>query len=387
MPELRTTQPSAFLDHGLASIPRIIVVDDEPVNVRLLERVLTGAWPVDVLGLTDPREVMERVGSFGPDLVLLDLHMPHVDGWTLLEQLRRGSGDEFLPIIVLTADVTPEARRRSLESGATDLLTKPFDHSEILLRIRNILRTRALHLRVQGHAADLDRTVSARTTQLDATIEELRRVDTQRRALLTRLVDAEDRDRTRLAAEIHDDQIQHMTAVGIRLSALRADLAGDEVSTEAIGRLETSVADATRRLRQLLFELRPPSLDRDGLRVAILGYAEGDGSHGGQDVLIEDCLDEEPPPAPRAVAYRILHEVLARARKRGDARRVEVRLETRDAGIYARTIDEASLDPGPGPGVDLWIDPLRERAELAGGWLRTRTRDAGRGEVEFWIPI
>jgi signal transduction histidine kinase len=387
MHEVRGLQPPPALAHGLSTEPRILVVDDEPVNIRLLERVLARAWAADIRGVTDPRLAWETFDAFRPDLVLLDLHMPHIDGWTLLEELRRRSGPtDLVPIIVLTADVSAEARRRSLELGATDLLTKPFDHTEILLRIRNVIRTRALHLRIRDHAANLDRIVSERTVQLKSTIEELQRVDEQRRNLLARLVDAEERDRRRLAAEIHDDQMQHMAAVGMRVAALQGALAADPESSAALDRLQESIASATRRLRHLLFELRPPSLDRDGLRMAILEYAHGGDGDEGPAVTVEDHLDREPAPEARAVAYRILHEALANARRRGHARHVKVALDSREGGLLARVTDDGVVSATENDG-EVSTEPMRERAELAGGWLRIRGAPTGGTEVEFWIPV
>jgi CheY-like chemotaxis protein len=378
--------PSSTLEHGLPTIPRILVVDDESVNVRLLERVLAGAWTVEIVGITDPRQACERFDALRPDLVLLDLHMPHVDGWALLEALRRRTdADDPIPIIVVTADVSPEARRRSLELGATDILTKPFENMEILLRIRNVMRTRALHLRVRDHAAHLDRVVGERTQELGTTIEELRRVDEQRRNLLARLLEAEERDRIRLAAEINDDQIQHLAAVSMRLTTLRSTFPATRETTEALDRLQESVASATRRLRHLLYELRPPALDRDGLKMAILQYARGDGRAEPQSVTVDDLLDREPPPAARAVAYRILHQSLAIARRTRPADHLRVSLRSKDGGLLARVSGPRDgSGAGPDDGLDS-LDPMRERAELAGGWLTTRQGDADT-EMEFWIP-
>jgi DNA-binding response OmpR family regulator len=379
----QTPAPSSTPEHGLTTVPRILVVDDEPANVRLLERVLATAWTAEIAGVTDPRQAGERFDAFRPDLVLLDLHMPHIDGLTLLEMLlQRTSPDDPIPIIVLTADVSPEARRRSLELGATDLLTKPFDHTEILLRIRNVLRTRALHLRVRDHAADLDRMVGERTAKLNATIGELRRLDQQRRDLLGRLVDAEERDRMRLAAEINDDQIQHLAAVSMRLATLRGGLSANDEAAQALDLLQESVASATRRLRRLLFELRPPSLDRDGLRMAILEYARGEEREESQLVTVEDLLDQEPPGAVRAVVYRILHQALAISRRSGPNDHLRVSLRTKDAGVFARV---SGVGESSGDALDS-TDSMRERAELAGGWLKTRHADSGNTEIEFWIP-
>lgn len=134
----------------------ILVVDDQEANVRLLERILAGDGHAAVRSTTDPRRVEAMIAEECPDLVLLDLHMPHLDGFALLERLepiRREEG--YLPVLVLTADVDPAARRRALELGASDFVTKPFDAAEVVLRCRNLLRTRQLYRKVAAQERSL----------------------------------------------------------------------------------------------------------------------------------------------------------------------------------------------------------------------------------------
>jgi len=127
---------------------RILVVDDERVNVVLLERILEQDGYRNVKSTTDSYQAAALYDEFEPDLVLLDLHMPGLDGFAVMEQLAgRISGDSFLPILILTADIRPEVKRRALSAGAKDFVTKPFDRTEVLLRIQNLLETRFLHLR------------------------------------------------------------------------------------------------------------------------------------------------------------------------------------------------------------------------------------------------
>jgi putative two-component system response regulator len=142
--------------------PRILIVDDEEPNVRLLERMLRRAVPAaELLSTTDSRTVTAMYTEFKPDLILLDLRMPHMDGFAVLEALQPLiSRDSYLPILVLTADVTPAAKQRALSSGAKDFLTKPFDPTEVILRITNLLETRALHV-------ELEDRVRARTRELE----------------------------------------------------------------------------------------------------------------------------------------------------------------------------------------------------------------------------
>lgn len=137
---------------------RILVVDDEEANVDLLEQMLARAGYQHVVSTTDPRRVLALYREHQPDLILLDLLMPYLDGFEVLNRLQTEIPvDAFVPILVLTAVITPEAKRRALDSGATDFLTKPFDHIELLLRIRNLLRTRTLSLQQQAQVARLER--------------------------------------------------------------------------------------------------------------------------------------------------------------------------------------------------------------------------------------
>src|SRR4051794_14032146 len=106
---------------------RILVVDDQDANLRLLERILKQAGYRGYRSLSDSREAIPCFLELQPDLVLLDLMMPHLDGLAVLEQLRPLTRDTYLPVLVLTADVAPEARRRALNAGAKDFLLKPFD--------------------------------------------------------------------------------------------------------------------------------------------------------------------------------------------------------------------------------------------------------------------
>src|SRR5438128_1583918 len=116
---------------------------------------------------TDSRRVLELYRSTRPDLIVLDLMMPHLDGIAVLEQLRAEiPADAYVPVLVLTADATLEAKRRALASGARDFLTKPFEQFEALLRIKNLLETRQLHVALEQQNRSLEETVRQRTERL-----------------------------------------------------------------------------------------------------------------------------------------------------------------------------------------------------------------------------
>ena len=124
---------------------RILIVDDEPTNVLLLESMLADTAG-EIRGLTDSRQVEHVFAEFEPDIVLLDLHMPDPDGLEVLRRLRSARTSlGFLPVIMLTGDTGKVARNAALILGADDFLTKPLDRNEVVLRVRNLLRTRQLY--------------------------------------------------------------------------------------------------------------------------------------------------------------------------------------------------------------------------------------------------
>ena len=130
-----------------------MVVDDEPQNVRYVIDVLTWAGYENVEGLTDPIEAVNRFPDYQPDLVILDLLMPGMDGFDAMEAMREHlPSEEYLPFVILTSDISSESRRRALSSGAKDFLTKPMSPTEVRLRVENLLETRMLYLELSAQS-------------------------------------------------------------------------------------------------------------------------------------------------------------------------------------------------------------------------------------------
>ena len=159
---------------------KILIVDDEPANVQLLEMLLGHGGLLNFRSTTDSRNVITLCREFEPDLIMLDLTMPYFDGFDVMAQLKDLIPQHsYVPILVLTAIVTPEAKRRALSAGANDFLTKPFDGGEVLLRTRNLLQTRHLHNELRVHNATLESTVKERTRELEDAFVELRAAQQQ----------------------------------------------------------------------------------------------------------------------------------------------------------------------------------------------------------------
>ena len=199
---------------------RVLIVDDQEANVRLLRRLLGEAGYTAVASTMDPLQVCAMHRQHDYDLILLDLQMPTMDGFQLMAALKAGTADDYLPVIVLTAQ--PGHKLRALQSGAKDFISKPFDLLEVKTRIRNMLEVRLLYRKLEAHNALLEKTVAERTA-------ELRESEARFRAL------------TNLASDWYWEQDEHgnftkvsgpvLEMLGLRVPPLEGDPAAAEPET------------------------------------------------------------------------------------------------------------------------------------------------------------
>jgi len=195
----------------------LLLIDDNVDNLKLLERMLEWAGYANTRSCTSAREGLELLDTFHPDLIILDLMMPVMDGYAFLEKVREHACEEsFLPILVFTADLTPEARTRALELGAADFLTKPGDALEIQLRIRNFLRMGRMHSELRDQNRQLEVKVKQRTEHLEIA---------RREAVETLANTCEYRD---------DDSGAHARRVGDLSAGIAAELGLEPDAVEAI---------------------------------------------------------------------------------------------------------------------------------------------------------
>jgi putative two-component system response regulator len=160
---------------NVAKDARILIVDDRATNIGMLSQILGRAGYAICISITDPVEGVEKFADLQPDLLLLDWHMEPISGLDFIQALKsRIPADELPPVLVLSADSTTGTRREALAVGATDFLSKPFDPTELLLRIRNLLRMRQLNRKLEEARRDLETQVRERTDELKNTLAELR---------------------------------------------------------------------------------------------------------------------------------------------------------------------------------------------------------------------
>lgn len=166
----------------------ILIVDDQEANIDVLEGLLLIQGYLNIKTTTDPRNVVSLLSSFQPDIILLDLAMPHLSGFEVLEQIKEIVPIAYyLPILVLTADITLEARERALSNGAKDFLVKPFDLTEANLRIHNLLETRYLYQQQENQNHILEEKVKERTKELVIAKEKAEESDRLKTAFLNNI--------------------------------------------------------------------------------------------------------------------------------------------------------------------------------------------------------
>ncbi|MGH2654474.1 MAG: PAS domain-containing sensor histidine kinase [Actinomycetota bacterium] len=288
------------------------------------------------------------------------------------------------------ADLIDRGRRTP---GFTPTVTIRIRHADGGWRViegigENLLNDPAVEGIVVNARDVTDRTMAEQG--LHRSLGVLRRSDQERRRLLGHLVSAQEDERSRIAAEIHDDSLQVMTAVGMRVETLARGLE-DPAAREEMMRLQETVALSVQRLRKLLFDVRPPALDREGLTAALrlaLNQLRMDTSIEWE---VRSTLAAEPPGSLRTILYRIALEAINNIRKHARASRVDLELEERDGGVRMAIRDDGAgflaerlEEDVPG---SLGMMTMRERAQLAGGQIHIDTAPGKGTAIVAWIPL
>ena len=289
-------------------------------------------------------------------------------------------------------DAVVEENRRSNEVGDRFFAEyRMFAKDGHLVWIRDeavpVLDDQGRPMHWQGVMLDISAQKDAED-KLRWSLDVLRKTIQQRRELAQRLEHAQEEERRRIAADIHDDPIQVMSAVDLRLQTLARS--GQVMAPRELMELHEIVGRSIDRLRSLLFELRPGALDREGLVVALRQYLEHTARETGWAVEVVDGLTGEPAPDLRATLYRMAQEAVTNARKHAAAGRVTVAVATVGDGVEVGVRDDGSgFDPSkveePRPG-HIGLSTMIERAELVGGWCRITSAPGEGTLVECWLP-
>lgn len=209
----------------------------------------------------------------------------------------------------------------------------------------------------------------------------------ERRRLFDHLVQAQETERRRIAWDVHDDSIQAMVAVGMRLELMAERV--PEAHAAELRRLDTTVREAIARLRSLTFRLHPPGIDRHGLVEGLSSHLDDVvRSSWGMACSFEHQLEREPTAETAITIFRVVQEALLNVNKHARASRVDVRITSADGGLLTRVIDDGTGEPRSEDGTreHFGVIEMRERAETAGGWWSMYSRPGTGTTVEFWVP-
>jgi adenylate cyclase len=275
---------------------KILVVDDVPENVRLMEAVLVPRG-YEVVSATNGPDALALVESAKPDLILLDVVMPEMDGYAVCSRLRASEETAVLPVIMVTSSIGPE-KTKAIEAGADDFIPKPFNHGELLTRVKSLLRIKRYHDTIKEQAAELRELNQTLEQRVQTQVEELERLRQLQRFLSPQLADA--------IVSSGDESIlrSHRRQVAVLFCDLRgytnfADAVEPEELMGVLGEFHDAVGRLVARYE------------------ATVGALAGDGV----ELFFNDPI-EIPDPAPRAVKLACslreeMAELIARWRKRG----------------------------------------------------------------------
>ena len=220
-------------------------------------------------------------------------------------------------------------------------------------------------------------------------LDALGSADRDRENLLGHLIRAQEEERSRIAAGIHDDTIQMLTAANLALQQLRLRLRDPE-HVRILDRLAGTLSLSMARLRQLIFDLRPTGIGNGSITAALRAYLEEMRSESGITYQYEDSRTARAPASTNMLIYRVVREALLNVRKHSRARTVVVQMRDVSDGYLVRIVDDgvgyspAEVEDRPG---HLGLILMRERVQAAGGWCRIESMPGGGTTVEFWVPL
>lgn len=363
----------------------ILVVDDNKTDVSLIERMLRSAGYTSVESTTDPKRVCELYREHRYGLILLDLQMPCMDGFQVMEGLKEIEGNGYLPVLVTTAE--PGHKLHALKTGAKDFVSKPLDMAELLARVHNILEVRLLHI----EAKNSSRVLAEAVKELEASREVIRLKSLKERQKSERelALHVREEERARISREVHDELGQSLTAVKMDLAWLAGRL--PQRNTEMLTRIRSTgqLADSIiQSIRRISTELRPAILDL-GLAAAVEWQVQEFHARSGIQCKVRLLIREVVTSNASTALFRIFQETLTNVARHASATRVEVVLQ-KERNRLALLVRDNGLgfdQADPALSKSLGLLGMRERAAVLGGEVNISSAPGKGTTVTAWIPL
>ncbi|WP_374278625.1 response regulator [Azonexus sp.] len=341
----------------------VLVVDDTPASLELLDGLLSRAGYV-VRAAQDARMALRSARARAPDLILLDVRMPGMDGYELCRRLKADAATRDVPVIFLSALRETGDMVKGFALGAVDYIAKPFQADEVLARVRT-------HVELYRLQTRLEESVEARTRQLRQSEAELRDSQERLRELTGFLQTVREDERTSIARELHDELGQALTALRIDLGWLRRQCGGlgETVRTraDAAYALVERTIDSLRRISE---GLRPGMLDVLGLCAALEHLATQFAERSGIACDFSADRDEYPlGPGASIAVFRLVQEALTNVARHAGAGRVTVRLDAADSGLRLTIADDGRGFDAAAPRKGFGLLGMNERVAALGGHL------------------
>ena len=325
-----------------------------------------------------------------PDLVITDVLMPGMNGYEFVRRLRSHPDTDAIPVVFCTVHHVEDAvRELAATCGVSHFIPKPSDPETIVGTVGEALgssRVLPLDLASQHFDGEELRLLNARLVEQ---VGQLDAANADRRKLLGQLVHAHEEERERIAEGLHDDSVQAVVALRMRLETLAARTAQPELARELEG-LRDAAAEAVERLRSLLVGIQPINLEKNRVSVALGVFLEQAGVEDGLECHLADHTTRRPCLAVRTLLYRVGREAIANVRKHAHASSLTVELREDGDGFCLEISDDGDgFDAAQGVRVrpgHLGLAELRERVEIVGGRLKVDS-DPGTGTVlHVWLP-
>lgn len=341
----------------------ILIVDDNPASRETLESIL-GDKGYTLQMAEDGLQALEKAETLHPDLILLDVMMPGMDGFEVCRRLRTTPGLAEVPIILLTALDDTASRLEGIESGADDFISKPFNRQELRARVNTITRLNRY------------RTLLEQRESL--------------RDMAQRMVTGLEDERMRISRELHDELGQLLTAQLMDIRDLQNDLTIPPVTLfERLEKIHNQAYEVTVKVRRLAHDLRPPLLSTLGLKQAIEVHCSKFSNHSHIPITVEiENEVSELPDVYGIILYRILQEALTNIAKHANADRVWVEINLEDDRINLTVQDNGrGLSDPNSPVNGIGIIGMKERVALVGGEISIRSGKNGGTILSVSLPL